>query len=85
MFWTSLLGKSFHKLSTMAFALARHAALRPSNKFTKVSSSGLRYFAGPLVDYDHYISGWNVEDISDFTQPGKYSVQTFNKISPQAS
>ena len=68
----------------MAFALARHAALRPT-KFTKVSSSGLRYLSGPRVDYDHYISGWNVEDISDFTKPGKYTVQTFNKISPQAS
>jgi hypothetical protein len=66
----------------MAFFLARHAALRSK---VSPSSKGLRYLSGPLLDYDHYISGWNVEDISDFTQTGKYTVQTFNKISPQAS
>lgn len=38
---------------------------------------------GPLpVDVDHYTSGWNIEDIGDFTKPGKYNVQTYNKISP---
>jgi D-3-phosphoglycerate dehydrogenase / 2-oxoglutarate reductase len=34
------------------------------------------------VDIDHYTSGWNIEDISDFTKQGQYTVQTFNKISP---
>ena len=33
------------------------------------------------VEVDHYISGWNIEDINDFTKHGKYHVQTFNKIS----
>jgi len=33
------------------------------------------------VEVDHYISGWNIEDIDDFTKHGKYQVQTFNKIS----
>lgn len=34
------------------------------------------------VDIEHYTSGWNIEDISDFTKQGSYHVQTFNKISP---
>ena len=33
------------------------------------------------VDVEFYTSGWNVDDIKDFTNTGKYSVQTFNKIS----
>ena len=39
--------------------------------------------ASPLpVDIEHYTSGWNIEDINDFTKHGTYSIQTFNKISP---
>lgn len=33
------------------------------------------------IDVDHYTSGWNFEDVGDFTQAGKYQIQTFNKIS----
>jgi hypothetical protein len=37
---------------------------------------------GPIpVDVDHYVSGWNIGDIKDFTKPGFYNVQTYNKIS----
>ncbi len=35
------------------------------------------------IDVDHYTSGWNIGDISDFTTAGKYQIQTFNKISPK--
>lgn len=34
------------------------------------------------VDVEHYTSGWNVDDIKDYTAPGKYVVHTYNKISP---
>jgi D-3-phosphoglycerate dehydrogenase / 2-oxoglutarate reductase len=38
---------------------------------------------GPIpLDVEHYTSGWNLTDVEDFIKPGKYSVQTFNKISP---
>ena len=38
---------------------------------------------GPLpIDVDHYTEGWNITDVDEFTQKGKYAVQTFNKISP---
>jgi hypothetical protein len=33
------------------------------------------------VNIDHFTSGWNIEDISDFTKAGKYNIQTFDKIS----
>ena len=33
------------------------------------------------TDLEHYTDGWNVEDIDEFTQSGKYNLQTFNKIS----
>jgi D-isomer specific 2-hydroxyacid dehydrogenase, catalytic domain/D-isomer specific 2-hydroxyacid dehydrogenase, NAD binding domain len=37
---------------------------------------------GYPIDLDHYTSGWNIDDIGDFTRKGQYAVQTFNKISP---
>jgi D-3-phosphoglycerate dehydrogenase / 2-oxoglutarate reductase len=39
--------------------------------------------AGPIpVDIEHYTSGWNIVDIEEFTQPGMYAIQTYDKISP---
>ena len=39
---------------------------------------------GPLpVNVEHYTSGWCIDDISDFTKPGKYNIMTYNKISPK--
>jgi D-isomer specific 2-hydroxyacid dehydrogenase, catalytic domain/D-isomer specific 2-hydroxyacid dehydrogenase, NAD binding domain len=35
------------------------------------------------VDIEHYTEGWNVQDISDFTKKGQYTIYTFNKISPK--
>ena len=61
--------------------LTKYAAVSNSNA---TSFSGLRYFSQkPTIDYEHFASGWNIGDISDFTKPGKYCVQTFNKISPK--
>lgn len=41
---------------------------------------------GPIpVDVDHFVSGWNIGDIGDFTKPGYYNVQTYNKISEKVS
>jgi len=37
------------------------------------------------VDVDHYVSGWNIDDIAEFTNDGFYNVQTYNKISEQVS
>lgn len=56
--------------SRAAIAVARNAAVK-------------RAYTGPAVDFEHYASGWNVEDIKDFTGSGRYSMQTFNKISSQ--
>ena len=40
------------------------------------------FSAKPIpIDIDHFTSGWAIEDLSDFTKQGKYSVQTFNQIS----
>lgn len=64
-----------------AFALARSRAF-----VSKASQfKNLRFYTGPTIEYEHLSSGWsNVEDIEDFKkQDGKYSLQTFNKISPQ--
>ena len=33
------------------------------------------------LEIDHYTSGWNFDDVQDFTKAGKYQIQTFNKIS----
>lgn len=34
------------------------------------------------VDIEHYTSGWNIGDIEEFTKPGKFAIQTYDKISP---
>ena len=31
---------------------------------------------------DHFVSGWNVDEIEKFKTMDKYCIQTFNKISP---
>jgi hypothetical protein len=50
----------------------------------RIGRASLRFLTGgPIpVDVDHYTSGWNIEDIKDFTKSGKFNVQTYNKISP---
>lgn len=35
----------------------------------------------PSVDVDHFSSGWNIEDIKNYTKPGFFNVHTYNKIS----
>lgn len=56
----------------------RTIALRPAAFFSGTSAA-----LGPLpVDIEHYTSGWNIEDIDDFTKSGHYAIQTYNKISP---
>lgn len=42
--------------------------------------------SGPIpIDVDHFVSGWNIGDIEDFTKSGHYNVQTYDKISPAVS
>ena len=70
---------------TVAAATTTLKAFVPASSTTAGSS---RYFASskkpkPTIDYEHFTSGWNIDDISDFTKSGKYCVQTFNKISPK--
>lgn len=63
--------------------LARSSIVRASARrvFTRCVSS-----TGPIpVDVDHYVSGWNIDDIADFIKPGAYHIQTYNKISPKVS
>lgn len=55
-----------------------------------VRASAQRVFArcvstsSPIpVNVDHYVSGWNIDDIADFIKPGSYNIQTYNKISEQ--
>jgi D-3-phosphoglycerate dehydrogenase len=61
-------------------AFARAATLRRTSALSTRCFSVLK--DGPMpVDVEHYTSGWNIADIKDFTKPGKYSVQTYNKIS----
>ena len=45
-----------------------------------------RSLTGPNVDYEHFASGWNDKDNAfdaDAQISGKFSMQTFNKISPR--
>lgn len=76
-------------MSLLVSSLARSIATRRVVSCAFVASSTVREYSAtksapsPLpVDIEHYTSGWNIEDISDFTKQGQYTVQTFNKISP---
>jgi len=50
---------------------------------TTTRAGGVRFYTGPTVDYDHFTSGWGTDDNEDHRRPGKYVMQTFNKISPR--
>jgi len=62
--------------------LSRRILTNTSSRFG-AGSIRLLTGGGPIpIDVDHYTSGWNIDDIKDFTKSGKYHVQTYNKISP---
>jgi len=56
------------------------SSVRPS---IAASRSQARNFSGATVpaDIEHFTSGWNFDDIEEFSKPGSWSIQTFNKIS----
>ncbi|KAL7567786.1 hypothetical protein ACA910_000538 [Epithemia clementina (nom. ined.)] len=78
-----LLRSTVAKTGSSKFVLAGHPlATRKSNQgcvrtFSVITRDGPNI----PVNVEYYTSGWNVADIDEFTKPGKYSLQTFNKIS----
>ncbi|EEC48873.1 predicted protein [Phaeodactylum tricornutum CCAP 1055/1] len=62
-------------MSALIRSVARNVALRRS----AASASG-RSFSS--IEVDHYTSGKRNEGQGGASQPGKYAIQTFNKISP---
>ena len=63
-----------HRISILQI----RSSARIVTAFTRSLTGG-----GPIpINVEHYTSGWNIEDIKDFTKSGKYHVQTYNKISP---
>lgn len=70
-------------MTLLAIARSRAASLRPVVRKVGAIRSASGY-SGPEVDYEHFSAGWDhIADIKDFTDSGKYTTQTFNKISPQ--
>lgn len=61
--------------SLASFAIRRSAGRTAGQQIRHMSGSDIS------MDVDHYTSGWNFEDVGDFTKAGKYQIQTFNKIS----
>jgi D-3-phosphoglycerate dehydrogenase / 2-oxoglutarate reductase len=75
---TSVLAASTTRYGTRTAVSAFVATTPIKHEYSSTTKTQL-----PLpVDIEHYTSGWNIEDISDFTKHGTYSIQTFNKISP---
>jgi hypothetical protein len=60
-------------MNSLATFAVRRAAGKTFAQQARLSST--------KIDVDHYSSGWNIQDIGEFTQTGKWQIQTFNKIS----
>jgi hypothetical protein len=74
---------STHQRSTVIM-LSTTRTLRFSAQ--RVFARSLVSTSGPIpVDVEHYVSGWAIEDIGDYTKPGFFNVHTYNKISPKVS
>jgi hypothetical protein len=56
-------------------------AVRRAATGSKTFAQHARLSSTIPIDDDHYSSGWNIQDIDEFTQTGKYQIQTYNKIS----
>lgn len=89
MYWKRIPSTAIIIMSLLISSLARSTATRRVVRCAFVASTTVRDYSAtksapsPLpVDIEHYTSGWNIEDISDFTKQGQYTIQTFNKISP---
>jgi D-3-phosphoglycerate dehydrogenase / 2-oxoglutarate reductase len=64
-------------------SLTRSTALRRTVSILPLRLSLSTVKEGQIpVDVDHYTAGWNISDVQEFTKRGKYTVRTFNKISP---
>ncbi len=70
---------------TVLAAVSRNVAFRSCTRLNVWKPASAVHYSGPSVDYDHFSHGWAVGDIGDFTRPGKYHMQTFNKISPKVT
>ena len=64
------------KMNSLANLALRRTGARTIGQQARYSVSSKN-----SLDVDHYTSGWNFEDVGDFTKAGKYQIQTFNKIS----
>ena len=45
------------------------------------SSFGTRSYSGGSIKVDHFVSGWNIDEVEKFKDTEKYCTQTFNNIS----
>lgn len=68
------------RISVKTAPYAAYKMLATTRRLVRLPKQQLRCLSSTVVD--HYTSGWNIADIEDFTQPGKYAIQTYNKISP---
>lgn len=64
--------------------LSHRICILQSRSSARIATAFARSLTGgPIpINVEHYTSGWNIDDIKDFTKSGKYHVQTYNKISP---
>mmetsp|Transcript_208 Transcript_208/g.457 ORF Transcript_208/g.457 Transcript_208/m.457 type:complete len:477 (+) Transcript_208:238-1668(+) len=71
------------------FAIASRTYSRRSlSSFLAATSSssssfgvGSRFYTGSSDQVDHFVSGWNTDEVDKFKNANKYCTQTFNKIS----
>jgi hypothetical protein len=68
---------------TFMTPLMRASRAQGAANLLRRTTGGVRFYTGPTVDYEHFTSGWGTaEGDEERRRPGRYTTQTFNKISP---
>jgi len=72
-------------INKMSSLLVRKSLQQQKHHLRCAGGNGIVHrFKSSKVDLEHYESGWNIDDIGEFKhQGGKFTVQTYNKLSPK--
>mmetsp|Transcript_15134 Transcript_15134/g.31158 ORF Transcript_15134/g.31158 Transcript_15134/m.31158 type:complete len:499 (-) Transcript_15134:454-1950(-) len=68
-------------IASRAYSHRTIASAAKASSSSLVSSLGARCYSGSHSQVDHFVSGWETDNVENFKDTKKYCTQTFNKIS----